>query len=148
MQKCLSFLVQQKLIQKGELFFTDNPSPNTPLLIAAWIMHKLVLLHPNLGINLLLWDRCDEINLDGSPKHSEVLRDTYTHAQKMRASMTYAFGRLCGIGPIPWHKSEVTGKMVGNPSVSDTVASFMVSLRRRKVRAGEVQTSARAITSV
>jgi hypothetical protein len=38
--------------------------------------------------------------------------------------------------------------MVGNPSVSDTVSSYMVSLRRRKVRAGETQTSARAITEV
>lgn len=93
-------------------------------------------------------DRCDEITLDGKPKSPGVVRDTYSHAQKMRASMTYAFGRLCGIGPIPWHKSEITGEMVGNPSVSNIVSSFMVSLRRRKVRAGEVQTSACAITSV
>ena len=62
--------------------------------------------------------------------------------------MTYAFGRLHGLGTLPWHESEVTGAMVGNPSVSDTVSSYMVSLRRRKVRAGETQTSARAITQV
>jgi hypothetical protein len=62
--------------------------------------------------------------------------------------MTYAFGRLHGLGTLPWHQSEVTGAMVGNPSVSDTVSSYMVSLRRRKVRAGETQTSARAITPV
>jgi hypothetical protein len=62
--------------------------------------------------------------------------------------MTYAFGRLHGLGTLPWHQSEVTGAMVGNPSVSDTVSSYMVSLRRRKVRAGETQTSARAITQV
>jgi hypothetical protein len=66
----------------------------------------------------------------------------------MRAAMTYAFGRLYGLGTLPWHQSEVTGAMVGNPSVSDTVSSYMVSLRRRKVRAGETQTSARAITEV
>ena len=66
----------------------------------------------------------------------------------MRAAMTYAFGRLHGLGTLPWHQSEVTGAMVGNPSVSDTVSSYMVSLRRRKVRAGETQTSARAITLV
>jgi len=60
--------------------------------------------------------------------------------------MTYAFGRLHGLGTLPWHQSEVTGAMVGNPSVSDT--SYMVSLRRRKVQAGETQTSARAITEV
>ena len=62
--------------------------------------------------------------------------------------MTYAFGRLHGLGTLPWHLSEVTGAMVGNPSVSDTVSSYMVSLRRRKVQAGETQTSARAITLV
>lgn len=92
--------------------------------------------------------------------------------------MTYAFGRLCGLGSLPWHESEVTGRMVGNPSVSETVATYMTSLRRRKVnsgfnhklrsglthfsprsaqerqqlftqvRAGETATSARAITQV
>ncbi|KAJ7847634.1 hypothetical protein B0H14DRAFT_2769829 [Mycena olivaceomarginata] len=64
----------------------------------------------------------------------------------MRAAMTYAFGRLLGLGSLPWHQSESTGKMVGNPSVSETVATYMTSLRRRKVRAGETATSARAIT--
>ena len=62
--------------------------------------------------------------------------------------MTYAFGRLHGLGTLPWHQSEIMGTMVGNPSISDTVSSYMVSLRRRKVRAGETQTSARAITLI
>ena len=62
--------------------------------------------------------------------------------------MTYAFRCLHGLGTLPWHQSEVTGAMVGNPSVSDTVSSYMVSLRWRKVQAGETQTSARAITLV
>lgn len=61
------------------------------------------------------------------------VRDSYNHAQKMRAAMTYGFGRLCGLGSLPWHESESTGKMVGNPSVSETVATYMTSLRRRKV---------------
>ncbi|KAJ7795520.1 DNA breaking-rejoining enzyme [Mycena olivaceomarginata] len=75
------------------------------------------------------------------------VRDSYNHVQKMRAAMTYGFGRLCGlVGSLPWHESESTGKMVGNPSVSETVATYMTSLRRRKVRAGETATSARAIT--
>jgi hypothetical protein len=95
---------------------------------------------------LPVWNRCDETNLDGSPKAAEVVRDSYGNGQKMQASMTYAFGWLCGIGPIPWHKSEVTEEWVGNPSVSDTVASYMVSLQQSKVCAGE--TSAHAITCV
>src|ERR1700733_1037131 len=97
---------------------------------------------------LTISDRCDEINLDGTNKASSIVRNTYAHAQKMRAAMTYAFGQLHGLGGLPWHRSEATGAMVGNPSVSDTVSSYMVSLQRRKVRAGEAQTSARAITSV
>ena len=74
-------------------------------------------------------DRCDEIGLDGVRKPSSMIRMSYSHAQKMRAAMTYAFGCICGLGTLPWHKSEVTGQMVGNPSVSDTVSSYMVSLR-------------------
>ncbi|KAG1895842.1 DNA breaking-rejoining enzyme [Suillus fuscotomentosus] len=67
----------------------------------------------------------------------------------MRASMTYAFGRLQGLGNMWWHESDVGGGvMVGNPSISTEVSSFMCSLRRRKVKAGEVATSARAITTV
>jgi hypothetical protein len=53
----------------------------------------------------------------------------------MRAAVTYAFGRLHGLGSLPWHASESTGRMVGNPSVSNEVSSYMVSLRRRKVSA-------------
>lgn len=50
--------------------------------------------------------------------------------------MTYAFGRLHGLGDMPWHESEVPGSraMLGNPSVSVQVSSYMCSLRRRKVR--------------
>jgi hypothetical protein len=49
--------------------------------------------------------------------------------------MTYAFGRLQGLGNLPWHESELhSGQMLGNPSVSVEVSSYMCSLRRRKVR--------------
>ncbi|KAF8209886.1 hypothetical protein K438DRAFT_1477462, partial [Mycena galopus ATCC 62051] len=89
---------------------------------------------------------CDERDFDGTLKPSTQVRDSYNHAQKMRAAMTYAFGRLYSLGSLPWHESEASGKMVGNPSVSETVATYMTSLRRRKVRAGETATSARAIT--
>ncbi|KAJ7887677.1 hypothetical protein B0H14DRAFT_2498272, partial [Mycena olivaceomarginata] len=118
-----------KLIKQDDKFFTSTPDKLVPLCICAWIMHE-----------------CDERNFDGTMKPHDQKRDSYNHAQKMRASMTYAFGRLCGLGSLPWHESEVTGRMVGNPSVSETVATYMTSLRRRKVRAGETATSARAIT--
>ncbi|KAG1869937.1 hypothetical protein F4604DRAFT_1584045, partial [Suillus subluteus] len=91
---------------------------------------------------------CDSIKLDGTNKPSNQERGTYGHAQKMRASMTYAFGRLSGLRNMPWHESDIGGGiMVGNPSISVKVSSYMCSLRRRKVQAGEVANSARAITS-
>ncbi|KAJ6482435.1 hypothetical protein C8R45DRAFT_1149643, partial [Mycena sanguinolenta] len=123
------FLTDARLIKQDDKFFTNTPGKLVPLCICAWIMHE-----------------CDERNFDGTMKPPTQVRGGYNHAQKMRAAMTYAFGRLFGLGSLPWHESESTGKMVGNPSVSETVATYMTSLRRRKVRAGETATSARAIT--
>ncbi|KAG1745636.1 DNA breaking-rejoining enzyme [Suillus lakei] len=92
--------------------------------------------------------RCDSIKLDGTTKPSNQERGTYGHAQKMRVSMTYAFGRLCGLVNMLWHESDIRrGIMVGNPSISVEVSSYMCSLRRCKVQAGEVANSAWAITS-
>jgi hypothetical protein len=79
-------------------------------------------------------ESCDSINLDGSSKSSTKDRGTYGHAQKMQASMTYAFGKLCGLGNMHWHESDAgDGTMVGNPSISVEVSLFMCSLRRCKV---------------
>ncbi|KAJ3718998.1 hypothetical protein F5878DRAFT_545289, partial [Lentinula raphanica] len=108
---------------------------------------------------------CDEINLDNTPKDSSITRSTFTHAQKMRAAATFGFGRVHGLGMQVWHQSEITGNWVGNPSVSETLSCYMLSLRRRKVcgsfachsaflrlicsqtQKGETATSARAISS-
>ncbi|KAK7013549.1 hypothetical protein R3P38DRAFT_3322519 [Favolaschia claudopus] len=117
MKQCLQFLKDNKLIQDDNKFFSKSPSALTPFCICAWIMHE-----------------CDERDFDGTKKDSQILRESYAHAQKMRAAMTYAFGRLHGLGSLPWHESEATGRMVGNPSVSETVATYMTSLRRRKAR--------------
>jgi hypothetical protein len=81
--------------------------------------------HPNIS--------CDDIGLDGKPKDPSISRDSYSHAQKMRAAATYGFGRLNGLGSIPWQKSEVSGKMLGNPSISEDVSRYMISLRKKKV---------------
>ena len=50
--------------------------------------------------------------------------------------MTYAFGRIYGIGSQAWQRStnangEVT--KIGNPSISEEVSRYLLSLRRRKV---------------
>ncbi|KAJ3751803.1 DNA breaking-rejoining enzyme [Lentinula raphanica] len=96
---------------------------------------------------LLILFSCDSVGLDGKGVAPNVERSTYGHAQKMRAAATYGFGRVHGLGMEAWHRSEISGKMLGNPSVSETVSTYMLSLRRRKVRAGETSTSARAISS-
>ncbi|KAG1726599.1 hypothetical protein EDB19DRAFT_1643392, partial [Suillus lakei] len=91
---------------------------------------------------------CDSINLDGTPKPSHVKQGTYGHAQKMRASMMYVFGRLNGLGNLTWHESDIGGGlMVGNPSISIEVSSYMCLLCRHKVQVGEATNSAWAITS-
>ncbi|KAF7308877.1 DNA breaking-rejoining enzyme [Mycena kentingensis (nom. inval.)] len=129
MRQCDEFMTQKGFIEQGNTFFTATPPKDAPLLIIAWIMHH-----------------CDDVNLDGTAKPLTVQRDSYSHAQKMRATATYAFGRVAGLGSLPWQRSELSGRMVGNPSVSESVSRYMVTLRKKKVRAGEVATSARAIT--
>lgn len=52
----------------------------------------------------------------------------------MQVSITYAFGKLHGLGNMHWHESDAgDGTMVGNPSISVEVSSFMCSLQRHKV---------------
>jgi hypothetical protein len=94
------------------------------------------------------YDRCDELNLNGTKRPASEVRATYGTAQKMRASMTYAFGRIHGLGSTHWRPGSLGSPPVGNPSVSEVVSRYMLSLRRRKVKAGEIATSARAITAV
>ncbi|KAE9389537.1 hypothetical protein BT96DRAFT_782488, partial [Gymnopus androsaceus JB14] len=104
------------------------PPKDAADMIVAWIM-----------------DSCNSKKLDGSDKDPNEMRSGYGHAQKMRAAATFGFDCLYGKGRTPWAVSEVTGEMVGNPSVSEMVSCYMVSLRCRKVQSGEEQTSARAI---
>ncbi|KAJ3728953.1 hypothetical protein C8R42DRAFT_716828 [Lentinula raphanica] len=127
-RQALYFLVKQDLITKGQLFISP-PHEDSAEMIVAVIM-----------------DACDSINLDGSTRDPSEIRNSYTHAQKIRAAFTYGFNCIAGLGMATWECSEITGLMRGNPSVSSLVSSYMVSLRRRKVQAEEAATSARAIT--
>ncbi|KAF8194610.1 hypothetical protein BJ912DRAFT_847728, partial [Pholiota molesta] len=90
---------------------------------------------------------CDELQIDGTLKPGGGPVGTYSHAQKIRAAMTHTFGRVYELGSVAWHQDESTGRWRGNPSVSQQVSLYMISLRNRKARAGEVATSARAITT-
>ncbi|EPQ50941.1 hypothetical protein GLOTRDRAFT_50099, partial [Gloeophyllum trabeum ATCC 11539] len=90
---------------------------------------------------------CDDWYLDGTFKPSNVTRRTFNYAMKIRASMTYGFGRFGRRGTLVWDQSRSrNGRWRGNPSISYQVSSYMASLKRRKVQNGETPTSARAIT--
>ncbi|KAL0566422.1 hypothetical protein V5O48_015593, partial [Marasmius crinis-equi] len=130
MAKATAFVRDNGWISSEEEFFRPIPHPESAEMVVAWIM-----------------DDCDSYRLDGTVKPAGEVRSTYAHAQKMRAAATFGFGRVHGLGNRSWEKSEVSGKMVGNPSCSQQVSLYMISLRRRKTRAGETPTSARAITS-
>jgi hypothetical protein len=91
-------------------------------------------LSPDSETPLPLFHRCDSVALDG--KQAIGPQSSYTHAQKMRASMTHIFSRVLGIGSQHWQINlSRDGKAIatGNPSISDRVSTYMVGLRRRKV---------------
>ena len=93
--------------------------------------------------------RCDELRLeDGSSRPYGDHCATYGTAQKMHTSMTYVFGHICHLGNVPWQCHPLDGNMAGNPSVSEMVSRYMLSLHHHKVRVGEAATSARANTAV
>jgi hypothetical protein len=75
---------------------------------------------------------CDDVYPDGSEKPPNVTRASYSYAQKMRAALTYGFGRIGKCGNTPWFLSD-KGEWRGNPSISEKVSNYMVSLRKRKV---------------
>ncbi|KAJ3858370.1 hypothetical protein EV359DRAFT_87839 [Lentinula novae-zelandiae] len=66
---------------------------------------------------------------------------------KMRAAATFGFGQIHGLGMQAWHRSEISGKMLGNPLASKTVSTYMLSLRCRKTQKGDTPTSACAVKS-
>ncbi|KAF7374672.1 hypothetical protein MSAN_00352200 [Mycena sanguinolenta] len=126
MKKFLKFLKDQRLIKSDKEVFKANPHKDTPWWIALWIFSTQV--HPLWqSFPLLMSIRCDVVDLNGNPVAKTKVIPTYAHAQKMRAAMTYAFGRLHGLGSIPWQ--EGPGGTVGE-----------------SVQAGETVISSRAIT--
>ncbi|KAJ6598544.1 hypothetical protein B0H10DRAFT_2324218 [Mycena sp. CBHHK59/15] len=64
----------------------------------------------------------------------------------MRAAMSHKFSREYELGTQVWQANPlIPGQFYGNPSISTVISQYMISLRRNKVRAGEVVTSARAM---
>jgi hypothetical protein len=84
--------------------------------------------------NMFYFYRCDSTALDGKPVTGP--QGSYTHAQKMRASMTHVFSRVLGLGSQRWQYNVAQdGKVTtsGNSSVSDRVSTYMVGLWRCQV---------------
>jgi hypothetical protein len=133
MAKFVKFLLDRNYIKRGDetQVFTPHPHKDTPWWICLWILDTRVLPHRPCRLSCLSIS-CDVIDADGNPISKDKEVPTYAHAQKMRAAMSYAFGRLHRLGNIPWQEVE-SGRPTGNPSVSELVSSYMVSLRRRKV---------------
>ncbi|RXW16917.1 hypothetical protein EST38_g8936 [Candolleomyces aberdarensis] len=98
----------------------------TPFFIIGWIMAV-----------------CDDTNPDQTKKPATQTRASYSHAMKMRAALTYGFGRYYGRGSNEWHMLE-DGRFIGNPSISSEVARYMVALRKRKKAQGDATTLAQS----
>ncbi|KAJ7226358.1 hypothetical protein B0H12DRAFT_1030497 [Mycena haematopus] len=105
---------------------------------------------------LYLWIRAnnykilsaDTLDAEGNPKPPNIQTHKYATAQKMRAAVSYCLTRNKNCSTARWHESEVNpGVMLGNPSLSEIVSSYMVALKRRKVQAREIVLSSRALTS-
>ncbi|KAG1871447.1 hypothetical protein F4604DRAFT_2014217 [Suillus subluteus] len=88
----------------------------------------------------------DLLVMDKQAKELSISRVTYATAQKMRAAISHKYGCDHRLGTQPWLEDSLQpGHFRGNLSLSVTVSQYMISLGRRKVRAGEVVTSARAM---
>lgn len=128
------------------------------------LIHMFKVLVPNV------FSRCDERDIyTGKQKPANVPQSGYAHATKIRAAISHYFARERGLGRQPWIDTG-DGTATGNPSLAPSLATYMISLQRRKVQlnscstchairqlmrscfdwqqacAGEVVTSARAIT--
>jgi hypothetical protein len=68
------------------------------------------------------------VSLDGSRRPHTEEHASYSHAQKMCALMTYVFGHILWCGSMNWQWSELKNKMISNPSISETVSTYMLSL--------------------
>ncbi|KAL0057956.1 hypothetical protein AAF712_015384 [Marasmius tenuissimus] len=122
-EQLTEFTRKQGLIGPSEEFFCPEPHQDSAEIIVAWILSVYVHLTYTCGpspdiVKLLMSYRCGSINLDGSIKPSSEERRMYTHAQKMRAAATFGLGQVCGLRNCAWERSEVTGRMTGNLSVS------------------------------
>jgi len=92
--------------------YLDIPNEDTPNLIAAWIFMK-----------------CDNADYQ---KHVRLGCQgfSFSTALRMRASVSFHYNQLGRSGN--WNQM-MDGSWAGNPSLSNAVSRYMLSLQRRKV---------------
>jgi len=164
MKQFSSWLALKGYVSSEKVVFGNRVSPMMPYFIAAWIMDKLVNLFrtlSNIIITTTFYTRCENKENEQNKEGCKISH-SYSNAMKMRAALTYGFGRLLSRGTSTWVIDD-QGNTHSNPSISSIVSSYMISLKRRKVRypcrptfcsdfllfktrAGEVVKCARAIT--
>ena len=96
--------------------FVKKPNKDVPPLICLWIQSVCEKAEPNSSSQLL--------------RESE--NRTWSHAQKMRAAVSYFYAHEVRLGSDRFSEKS-NGEWTGNPTLSDIVARYMRSLHRRKV---------------
>ncbi|SJL16477.1 uncharacterized protein ARMOST_20003 [Armillaria ostoyae] len=113
MKKFNHFLVKERYMQAGTDIFTQKE-------------HKPVIDYYIVGF---IMSHCDAVDMHGVSKPLDDPQQTYSHAQKLRASLMYGFWKKGGRGIQPWDRDTLSG----NPSVSETMSSYMLGLHKRKI---------------
>ena len=96
----------------------DEPSENTPMHICTWIFIE-----------------CDILDSQNNTQ-MQYNNKTYSQALKMRSAISFHYNEL-GRGSNSWYQGH-DGSWIGNPSLSNTVSRYMLSLQRRKVTISQV----------
>jgi len=91
----------------------DDPTQDVPTYICLWIFIECDIPDVKNAIRCHCKDK------------------THSHALKMRAAVSFHYNEL-GRGANGWHQGR-DGSWLGNPSLSQQVSRYMLSLQRRKV---------------
>jgi hypothetical protein len=90
----------------------DDPTQEVPTYVCLWIFIE-----------------CDIPDVTNATR-CHCKDKTHSHALKMRAAVSFHYNEL-GRGATAWHEGR--DGWIGNPSLSQQVSHYMLSLQRRKV---------------
>ncbi|KAJ7168719.1 hypothetical protein C8R46DRAFT_1218107 [Mycena filopes] len=128
-RRFLNFCVDKKLVTTAAEVF-ERPHPHVHYFFIKYVNHH-----------------CDTVFLNGDEKPTNLEVKSHATAERMRAAVLYTYAMIHLRGKKPWQASQTTpGAMEGNPIICDVVADFMISMRRRKAKAGQSSTSSKAMT--